>query len=373
MSIDDKLIQDPAPGTRTVKFRGDMITFTLVLAQPCSGTAWVRTNIGHAKESRREIIREVEQDQTRLGTDWFDIPMCRLDEQRYAVTLPLVEVGHYEAKCFFVCDGEDNPVWPHGTNVAVNVDSADSCCANIVYNAFVRQFGPNKSGQLPLTSSLKESIRNLDQSDYTVIPPSGTFRNLIAELDFIIGNLGCRIVMLLPIHPTPTTYGRMGRFGSPYAALSFTAVDPALAVFDPHATPLEQFVELVDAVHQRNSKILIDIAINHTGWAASLHETHPNWLVRGPQGRIEVPGAWGVRWEDLTKLDYSQKDGGCVCYLVPSGRGRLSMRCGLYDSAGRLEIYYRKSQSAIPGYGVSAGRPWRRHIRNPRSFEYRKP
>ncbi len=141
-----------------------------------------------------------------------------------------------------------------------------------------------------------------------MIPPSGTFRDLIGELDFIIGELGCRILLLLPIHPTPTTYGRMGRFGSPYAALSFTAVDPALAEFDPHLTPLEQFIELVDAVHQRNAKIFIDIAINHTGWAARLHETHPHWLVRSPEGRIEVPGAWGVAWEDLTKLDYSRPD-----------------------------------------------------------------
>ena len=37
---------------------------------------------------------------------------------------------------------------------------------------------------------------------------------------------------------------RMGRFGSPYAALSFTAVDSALAEFDSRATPLEQFIEL---------------------------------------------------------------------------------------------------------------------------------
>jgi predicted glycogen debranching enzyme len=100
----------------------------------------------------------------------------------------------------------------------------------------------------------------------------------------------------------------MGRFGSPFAALSFTAVDPALAQFDTRATPLEQFVELVDAVHRRNAKIFIDIAINHTGWAATIHETHPDWLLRDPDGKIEVPGAWGVRWEDLTKLDYANKD-----------------------------------------------------------------
>ncbi len=85
----------------------------------------------------------------------------------------------------------------------------------------------------------------------------------------------------------------MGQFGSPYAALGFLSVDPALAEFDPKATPLEQFIELVDAVHERNSKLLIDIAINHTGWAARLHEKHPSWLVRDQEGAIQVPGAWG--------------------------------------------------------------------------------
>ena len=308
MRIDNELKQYPAPGTRIVKFRGDTLAFHLSLPQSRNGSAWIRTNLGQAKRSRNEIIREVECHETRLGRDWFDIPMQRIDEKTFSVTLPLVEVGHFEAKCFFVDEKENDPVWPAGKNVCINIDMADACCANIIYNAFVRQFGPNKAGGLPATPALAEHIRKLDQSDFTVIPPSGTFRDLIAELDFIIGHLGCKILMLLPIHPTPTTYGRMGRFGSPYAALSFTAVDPALAVFDPHATPLEQFIELIDAVHLRNGRILIDIAINHTGWAAGLHETHPNWLVRDQQGRIEVPGAWGVRWEDLTKLDYSQKD-----------------------------------------------------------------
>jgi predicted glycogen debranching enzyme len=122
---------------------------------------------------------------------------------------------------------------------------------------------------------------------------------------FIFSELGCRVLHLLPIHPTPTTYARMGRFGSPYASLNFTEVDPALAEFDPLATPLEQFMELVDAVHSHNGYLFMDIAINHTGWAASIHETNPEWLVRGADGRIEAPGAWGVVWADLTKLDYS--------------------------------------------------------------------
>ena len=169
-------------------------------------------------------------------------------------------------------------------------------CANSV---------PNKNGGMAMADAV---IKTLDEARYTVIPPSGTFRDLIGELDFIIGHLGCRILQLLPIHPTPTTYARMGRFGSPYAALSFTAVDPALAEFDPKATPMEQFIELIDAVHARGARLFIDIAINHTGWAASLHETNPQWLAREPDGQIETPGAWGVVWADLTRLDYHHQD-----------------------------------------------------------------
>lgn len=308
MDNHNHLIQKPAPGIRLVKFCGDTVDFTLNLPQAQNGTAWVRTNIGQSKTIRKEIIGQVDAEESPLGRAWFDIPMRRVDDQAFAAKLALCESGHFEAKCFFLPQSEDTPVWPPGANTIINVDSADACCGNIIYNAFVRQFGPNKSGAETLSASQNEFIAHLDRRAYTVIPPSGTFRDLIAELDFILGDLGCRILMLLPIHPTPTTYGRMGRFGSPYAALSFTAVDPALAVFDHHATPLEQFIELVDAVHQRNARIIIDIAINHTGWAAGLHESHPRWLVRGPEGKIEVPGAWGVDWEDLTKLDYNHKD-----------------------------------------------------------------
>ena len=308
MTINKEPLQEPTPGSRIVKFCGDRIIFTLTLPQSQDGSAWIRTNIGQANIIRREIVRQVEADETLLGRAWFDIAMKRVDRQTFRATLPLCENGHFEAKCFFLPQNGNTPIWPQGTNVVINVDSAENCCANIIYNAFVRQFGPNKAKANHPESPDQEIIAKLDKTGYTVIPPSGTFRDLIGELDFILGELGCRILMLLPIHPTPTTYGRMGRFGSPYAALSFTAVDPSLAEFDHHATPLEQFIELVDAVHLRNARIFIDIAINHTGWAASLHESHPHWLVRGPEGKIQVPSAWGVSWEDLTKLDYSRQD-----------------------------------------------------------------
>ncbi|MDD3080988.1 MAG: amylo-alpha-1,6-glucosidase [Desulfobacterales bacterium] len=288
-------------------FRGDALVFTLSAPSLETGSAWVRTNIGHARATRTEILRRVNCQEPALGRDWFDIPMRRIDKGRFQARLPLCEAGHFQAKCYFLKDGETYPMWPEGANTVINVEPAETCCANIIYNAFVRQFGPNKAGTFLLPIE-QNCIQALDNAGFTVIPPSGTFRDLIRELDFIIEKLGCRIIQLLPVNPTPTTYARMGRFGNPYASLDFTGIDPALAEFDPRATPLEQFVELLDAVHARNAKLFLDIAVNHTGWAASLHESHPEWLSRFPDGRIEVPGAWGVAWEDLTKLDYRHTD-----------------------------------------------------------------
>lgn len=308
LNTQGKIHQYPEPGSRIVMFRGDTVKFTLALADKSEGKAWIRTNIGHASIARQAVIDAVDKNIPLLGTEWFDIAMRQTDPRHFTVDLPLNEVGHFEAKCFFMHKGQTTPTWPQGLNAAINVEPADTCCANIIYNAFVRQFGKNKDGcHLPDTSDT-HCIHRLDQKEYTVIPRSGTFRDLIAQLDFIIGKLGCRFVHLLPINPTPTTYGRMGRFGSPYAALHFTGIDPALAVFDIKATPLEQFAELVDAIHARHAKLMLDIAVNHTGWAAILHETHPHWLLRDHTGDIRRPGAWGVVWQDLTSLDYSQKD-----------------------------------------------------------------
>ncbi len=298
------LEQTPAPGQHRLAFCGDVLEFTLRLSGPERGEARLRTNIGNAETARREIIREAAEHRQRLAEDWFDIPMTRVDDQFYRLTLPLLESGHFEAKALFLPEGGNQPVWPQGPNTAINVHPAAYCCANSLYNAFVRQFGQERRAPLVFTPQQTKGIQALQANDYAVIPPSGTFRDVIRQLDFIIGRLRCRALMLLPIHPTPTVYGRMGTFGSPYAALDFVDVDPALAEFDPKATPLEQFGELVDAVHARGARLFLDIAINHTGWAAKIHAEHPDWLMRETDGTIRSPGAWGVVWSDLTEINH---------------------------------------------------------------------
>ncbi len=298
-----RLTQSPSPGTAQVLFCGDVVIFTLCVSPDTPGRAFVRTNLGNANAIRREIIRRVEKNEIKLGEAWYDLPMKEDGDGNFSIRLPLTQTGSFQAKCFFLPRDNDVPVWPQGENTTLCVEPAGSCCANIIYNAFVRQFGPAKDATYQ-PPDLDAVTKKLDDQGFTVIPKSGKFRDLKAQLGFIFSRLGCRAIHLLPIHPTPTTYARMGRFGSPYAALDFSDVDPALAQFDPAATPLEQFMELVDAVHGHNGYIILDIAINHTGWAASLHESHPEWLDREDDGKIRMPGAWGVVWADLTKLDY---------------------------------------------------------------------
>ena len=301
------IIQTPLPGESKLLFCGDSIEFTLVLSEKIKGSAWIRTNLGSISVARKEIINRVEKNEIKLDEAWHDIKMESKDELNFRVVLPLNQSGYFQAKCFFLPANHSEPAWPSGENCIINVEPAGTCCANIIYNAFVRQFGGFTSDSNE-GKELTEVITDLDEKGFTVIPESGKFRDLKKEIRFIFSKLGCRALQLLPVHPVPTTYARMGRFGSPYAAMNFTDVDPGLAEFDPLATPLEQFMELVDTVHLYGGYIIMDIAINHTGWAASIHETNPDWLVRKGDGTIEVPGAWGNLWADLTKLDYSNTD-----------------------------------------------------------------
>ena len=83
------IFQEPPPGASLLLHRGDTLTFTLSLDKPRSGDAFLRTNAGHASIARDEIIQQVRRHENPLGQDWFDLPMQRLDEQRFQIKLPL--------------------------------------------------------------------------------------------------------------------------------------------------------------------------------------------------------------------------------------------------------------------------------------------
>ena len=301
------LLQSPAPGEHFIHFRGNTVTFALENRTGKKGKAWLRSNIGFAHIRHGEIIVHAEEGLPPLARDWHDFPMELQADGHFRITLPLLQVGRFEAKAYFIEEKTDLLLWPDGANSVLKVEPAETCMGNTMYTAFVRQFG-NIKYHGAVAPHEEAAVQQLDEAGYAVLPRSGKFRDLIKELDFIVGTLRCKIVQLLPIHPSPTTYARMGRFGSPFAVMDLLDVDPALAEFDQHTTPLDQFQELVDEVHRRNARLYLDMPINHTGWASHLQITHPEWFHQNEDGSFMSPSAWGVIWEDLLKLDYSKHD-----------------------------------------------------------------
>lgn len=295
----------PAPGERLLRFVGDKALFTLrAEAQPGAQKNWqarLRTNLGRAAARRREIIAAHAGGAAAAGASWRDVPMQPI-VGGWQVELPLAEVGYFKTKPYLL-DEKNWQHWPDGSDIGISVHPNFARTANTIYCAFTRLFGAAKTLASAADAKLETQLKSLEARGYATLPPSGKFRDLTRQLPFIVNRLGCRILHLLPVHPTPATYARFGRMGSPYAALDLTAVDPALVEFDRRTTGIDQFCELTQAAHSFGARVFIDIVINHTGWGSVLQENHPEFFLKKPDGEFASPGAWGTVWEDLVELE----------------------------------------------------------------------
>ena len=294
----------PAAGERLVRFVGDKIIFQLRAKNSGTrphGQARLRTNLGRAAVRRQEIISAHAGRAVIANSSWRDVPMQKTVDG-WQVELPLAEVGYFKAKAYLL-DEKNWQHWPDGSDVGISVHPNFARTANTIYCAFTRLFGATKNLANTTNEKLETQLKSLEAQGYATLPPSGTFRDLTKQLSHIVQKLGCRIIHLLPVHPTPTTYARFGRFGSPYAALDLTAVDPALAEFDKRTTGIDQFCELTCAAHALGARVFIDIVINHTGWGSTLQENHPEFFLKKSDGEFASPGAWGTVWEDLVELE----------------------------------------------------------------------
>ena len=294
----------PAPGERLLRFVGDKIIFQLRTGNSAAQKnlrAFLRTNLGRAAALRREIISAHAGGAAAAGASWRDLPMQKTPDG-WQIELPLAEVGFFKSKAYLL-DEKNWQHWPDGADVGISVHPNFARTANTIYCAFTRLFGATKNLASTADEKLDAQLKSLEALGYATLPPSGKFRDLTKQLPHIINTLGCRILHLLPVHPVPTTYARFGRFGSPYAALDLTAVDPALVEFDQRATGIDQFCELTYAAHSLGARVFIDIVINHTGWGSTLQENCPEFFLKNPDGSFASPGAWGTVWEDLVELE----------------------------------------------------------------------
>jgi len=294
----------PAPGERLLRFVGDRIRFSLRMPDgaPAGSRALLRTNLGKADRTRREVIRTHAGKNPMSIAFWRDVALERQPDGEWSVELPLTDVGFYRAKAYYV-DPHKRQIWPDGEDAGVSVHPSSYRTGNSIYCAFPRMFGPIKAAHTTTDGVWEDVLNRLDDLNYVVIPPSGKLRDLLRELPHIVDTLGCRILHLLPVGPTPTTFARMGRYGSPYACQDLTGIDPAYIELDKRTNGVQQFEELTSAMHRRGGRVFLDMVINHTGWGSRLWEDRPEWFLRDADGAFASPGAWNVVWGDLVELN----------------------------------------------------------------------
>ena len=121
----------------------------------------------------------------------------------------------------------------------------------------------------------------------------GTFLSVIPDLDRIRA-LGTDIIWLMPIHPIGVK-GKKGSLGCPYANRDYRDVNPAYGT-------MEDFRTLVEEIHKRGMKCIIDVVYNHTSPDAVLLKEHPEFYYRDEKGNT---GNKIGDWADVIDLDYS--------------------------------------------------------------------
>ena len=128
--------------------------------------------------------------------------------------------------------------------------------------------------------------------------PSGDFRGVTQGLDRIEA-AGADVLWLMPIHPIGAL-NRKGTLGSPYAARDYRGIEPTFGT-------AADFRALVEAVHARGMKLILDFVPDHTSPDHPWVREHPDWYVRDSTGAPMVPrNAEGqlTDWTDVVQLDY---------------------------------------------------------------------
>ena len=165
--------------------------------------------------------------------------------------------------------------------------------------------------------------------------PEGTFRAVIPDLDRI-RSFGTDIIWFMPIHPIGVA-GKKGSLGCPYANRDYRDVNPAYG-------SMEDFKALVDEIHARGMKVMIDVVYNHTSPDSVLYQTHPEFFYHDAQGR---PGNRYGDWADVIDLDYTNP--GLWDYQIESLRFWASIVDGFRcDVASLVPLdFWKEARAAV--------------------------
>lgn len=123
----------------------------------------------------------------------------------------------------------------------------------------------------------------------------GNFQGVIPQLDRI-KDLSVDTIWFLPFYPIGEAQ-RKGLEGSPYAIKNYREVDPNYG-------SMQDLDQLIDEIHSREMKVMIDIVFNHTSPDSYLVKNHPEWFYKTPEGWL---GNRVGEWWDIVDLDYDNE------------------------------------------------------------------
>lgn len=135
---------------------------------------------------------------------------------------------------------------------------------------------------------MQGNIYEVNVRQYT---PEGTLNAFAKHLDRLKA-MGVETIWFMPINPI-SKLDRKGSLGSYYAVSDYTALNPEFGT-------IEDFKNVVQAIHDKGMKVLIDWVPNHTGADHRWLKQHPDFFVKDSTGKA----AMAVDWADTRQLDY---------------------------------------------------------------------
>jgi glycosidase len=221
--------------------------------------------------------------------------------------------------------------------------------AAIFYCVFVRFFKGKTTnyqgyerGIEPLHGSDREELfSKLPRTEDTVMPgEGGTFDDVKAHLD-TLHEMGVRALYFNPIHLIGQLYRGYNMMdglpsylqpGSPYSIKDYKSIDPELTydkdtqrhlLSDPH----KEFLDLIEAAHEREMYVIMDMVFNHTAHDFIFQRIRPEWylykeritslsdpylypedvqkgLPWGDPRHTMAPYDHGMWWEDAAQLNW---------------------------------------------------------------------
>jgi alpha-amylase len=138
---------------------------------------------------------------------------------------------------------------------------------------------------------MQGNIYEVNVRQYT---KEGTFNAFAKHLDRL-KNMGVQTLWFMPINPI-SKKDRKGTLGSYYAVSNYTAINPEFGT-------MADWKRLVQTIHSKGMKVIIDWVPNHTGADNYWLEKHPDFFVKDSTGKAAV----AFDWADTRQLNYKNR------------------------------------------------------------------